>query len=112
MDPSLNFTQILRAYPEREDEIMRDSTRIKKLSTECGCSLGAWFMLAAFGFLSVHTVFFYTPQFPGIVLDLAVGLLIVFAAGILGKATGIGLAKWRLAALIKKLHANYPILGD
>ena len=111
MNQTFHLTQVLSAYPHREAEILQESDRIKKLSSECGCALGSWFMFAALGIVGAYFIFFHTFVFPKIILDLVLGLLFVFTTGTLGKGFGIGLAKWRLARLLKSFHKTYPTPG-
>jgi len=72
--------------------------RAEKYFNDCGCSLGAFFLVAALAFLVFHWLYFGEPF-----LSSFTSTLLVFPAAILGKLLGIGIGRIRLFVLFKKL---------
>jgi hypothetical protein len=109
---TFNLPRALNAYPDHTTHILQETERIKQLRDECGCLMGAKFMLASFGIVGIYFVFFSEFIFPNVLVDILFGLLIIFISSAVGKIIGIGLAKLRLAQLYKSLQARYPLRGE
>jgi hypothetical protein len=79
--------------------------RAHKLSTACGCELsGAFSSLAVVGLLVLVLLgTSVTPAF------LVAGALVVFGAGFVGKAAGIGIARARLRHLRLRLERELSV---
>lgn len=107
-----NLPRVLKAYPEQTSHILHELERIKQLSAECGCAMGAKFMLGSAGVVGIYFVFFSEIVFPKILIDVFIGFIIIFVSSAAGKILGIGLAKLRLAQVYKSLRARYPIQGE
>ncbi|SRR5258708_382755 len=78
-------------------------TRLNKLYHECGCSLGATFLLAALAiylFFAIPTPHFSFALFLG---KLILGIIIVFISGTAGKFLGVGIARIRFKTACKHL---------
>jgi len=101
--------RMVNAYPEHTSHILQEMERVKQLSVECGCSMGAKFMLASAVIVGIYLVFFGKFMFPQILVDVLIGFIIIFISSAAGKVLGIGLAKLRLAQLYRSLQARYPI---
>ena len=67
--------------------------RAETYFNECGCSLGSFFLIAAFGFSMFYWLFF----------GALTSFLLVFPAAIIGKFLGIGVGRIKLLLLFKKL---------
>jgi len=111
-DYTFNMQRALNLYPEHSSHILQDMERIKQLSTECGCSMGAKFMLVSTGIVGIYIVFFNKFVFPKILMDILIGFTIIFVSSMIGKMLGIGLAKLRLTQLYRSLQSKYPIQGE
>lgn len=109
---TFNLRRALKAYPEHTSHILHEMERIKQLRAECGCSMGARFMLGSIAVVGVYFVFFGEFVFPRILADVLIGFVIIFASSAAGKTLGIGLAKLRLAQLYRSLQARYPMRGE
>src|SRR4030095_7346696 len=72
--------------------------RAEKYFKECGCSMGALFVIAALAFSIFHWLFFSTTFLPSLT-----SILLVFSAAIFGKLLGIGIGRIKLFVLFKKL---------
>jgi hypothetical protein len=107
-----NLPRALNAYPDHTTHILQETERIQQLREECGCSMGAKFMISSFAFLGIFFLFFAELTFPNVLIDIVFGLLFVFIASAVGKIIGIGLAKLRLAGLYRSLKASYPLGGE
>jgi len=104
------ITSVLNAIPVDEIDRSRYAEKIKKYSTECGCSMGAVFLFASAGgfiywFLvhegwkSGHVMISYAWQ----------GALFVFFSALLGKLAGIGIARIKLVRLYYSLKHKYHV---
>ena len=107
-----NMQRALDRYPEHSSQILQDMEKIKQLSTECGCSMGAKFMLGSIGVVGIYFIFFSEFVFPKILADVLIGILIIFVSSMVGKMLRIGLAKLELAQLYRSLQSRYPIQGE
>ncbi len=106
--PLFNPERILNAFPESREEILRCTTRFKKYSSDCGCSMGAMFLLASVAIYLAYLVVSqdWRTHFPR---QLLFGIVLIFISSALGKLIGIGLARLKLAVLQKYLMARFPL---
>jgi hypothetical protein len=72
--------------------------KAKKYFNECGCSLSAFFFIAALAFSICYWLFFSKSFLPS-----WASILFIFSAAILGKLIGIGIGRIKLFVLVKKL---------
>lgn len=89
-----------------------DAEKLKKYRHECGCGMGAAFFIAS-GILYIA----YICLMPGAAgigfVDGAVtGVIVVFVSSIVGKFTGIAIARLRLALLTRAIRANHHAQGE
>ena len=109
---SFNLPRVLNTYPTHASHILQELEKIKQLSSECGCSMGAKFMLGSTAIVGIYFVFFGEIVFPKILIDVFIGFIMIFISSAAGKILGIGLAKLRLAQLYRSLQSRYPIQGE
>ncbi|HWZ02681.1 MAG TPA: hypothetical protein VNX40_03660 [Mucilaginibacter sp.] len=101
------INSILNAIPDNEIDRAYYAGKIKKYSTECGCSTGAAFLFAAAGFL-IYWLFIHVGwKNIHLVKSLWQGCLFIFLSALLGKALGIGIAKIRLLILYYSLTKKH-----
>jgi hypothetical protein len=91
--------QILARLPDGQPDSAAVRARAARHATDCGCAMGAAFLVAAVLIAAAYFVWYRTPH-PGSVLIGAAG---VFLAAIAGKLVGLLLAAIRLALLKRKL---------
>jgi hypothetical protein len=92
------------------EEAHAASERILSYGRECGCSLGANCMAAAFGFAVIWLAFRYGVWTSQFIRHLPWALLCAFAGAGLGKWLGIARARARLKKQIGKLIASQTTL--
>lgn len=113
MDKARNvIEQVLHSYPQERERLRPYIDRIKAFSNDCGCAMGAAFMVGALILLFAYG--FLLNGFGGSHLLAGVlgGIAFVFCASIAGKLTGIGLARIRLGLLRRRLRIMYKLKGD
>ena len=106
---NLHFFGGTSAYPEHGSHILEDVEKIKELSAECGCSMGAKFMLLSIGVVGIYFGFLGEIVFPRILAEILISFIIIFVSSAVGKILGIGLANIRLAQRYRSLKSRYPI---
>jgi len=109
---TFKIENLLSSFPNDRQEIHLHVDRLKKYKDECGCSMGAKFLIASMGIFIIY--FFHSHHF-GIVdllQQILLGIFSIFTSSIVGKIIGIGIARIRLALLYKHLFAKYPISGE
>lgn len=80
--------------------------RVKSLCTDCGCRVGAAFLLAAF---VLYPLLWYWFAYPlqSVRWYLIPGWIsAAFLSAVLGKAIGIGSARWRLRLLVRRVRSD------
>lgn len=105
----LSLEQLLHSIPEDRDTLRPYFERAKSYSNECGCSMSAAFLAVSFGLLILYG--FVSDGFGGANLLTVVlaSSAFVFTASVIGKLTGIGIARLRLALLYRRLSVKYQI---
>lgn len=106
------FEQLSRSFPEERESLRRYLERAKAYGNECGCSMGAAWLVGSLGLLIVYGVFFHGFGKGHLMAGAFWGTAFVFAASLAGKLTGIGLARIRLALLLRHLRIHYPVKGE
>jgi hypothetical protein len=109
---TFKIENMLNSFPNDREEILQYVDRAKKYSSECGCSLGAKFLIASIGIFIFY--FFHSNDFgiANLLKEILLGILFIFTSSIVGKLTGIGIARMRLALLSKYLISKYHISGE
>jgi hypothetical protein len=107
---TLALEQLLRSHPEERESLRPYVDRAKAYSNECGCSMGGAFLVASLGVLvyGVLSGQLSRTDLAGTILE---GAAFVFAAGIVGKLVGIGIARIRLQRMYRELTARYFVEG-
>lgn len=109
---TIKFENLLLAFPDDREEILLSVDRAKQYRGECGCSLGAKFLIASLGIFGIYFFVFGDIDLISMLWEILLGLLFIFVATLVGKFMGIGIARIRLALLYRSLLAKYPIPGD
>ena len=98
---------MLNAIPDDEINRVRCAEKIKKYSTECGCSMGAAFLFAAGG-ISVYWLFIHIGwKNIGLFQFAWQGALFIFFSALVGKGLGIGIARVKLLILYYSLSKKH-----
>lgn len=98
-ETELNKTYFEISQLEVDEEIKAGyRQKAKKYFNECGCSLGAFFLISALAFSIFHWLFFSKLFLPALT-----NILFIFSAAIFGKLLGIGIGRIKLFVLFKKL---------
>lgn len=98
--------------PPELDEIRRYHERARKYRGECGCSLGAIFLMVSVG-ISVLFVGLFPARVAHHALHyVGVAIAFVFSSTIVGKLTGISVVRVRLAPLHRQFVSRYHAQGD
>jgi hypothetical protein len=105
------LTRVWVASPEERAVLRGYLDRVKVYRNECGCALGG-----VFGALVLLVLIVYDFGYGGFSLqhwfnDTARAIACLFAAVLIGKATGIGVARIRLVLLGRELRARYGAQG-
>ena len=103
--------RLWRSLPEERPRLRPYVERAEAYRKDCGCSMGAAFLVGALGLLILDGVLFagFTR---GSVLAVALrGAALVFGASVIGKLTGLGIARFRLARLDRHLRTEYHVEG-
>lgn len=103
------LAQLLDALPEKRESLRPYVERAKFFRNECGCAMGGVFFVASLGFLILRCVFFTGFQASHSFVDVLLGAAFVLAASALGKLTGMGIARLRLALLYRRLRIGFSL---
>lgn len=99
--------RLLRSLPDERERLRPYVDRAKALSSECGCSMGGAFMVAALALVIGYEVTHGGPARGHVIVGLLRDAAIVFSAGIAGKLMGLGIARVRLAWLYHEVRVRY-----
>jgi hypothetical protein len=102
---------LLRLRPQDRDTLHRYVQRAKVYRNECGCAMSGVFLVAASAFLAFDFLWFRGPVHDGLILQLFAGAAFVFGSAVVGKLTGKGIARLRLALLYRDLRIRFPLEG-
>ena len=89
-----------------EETKVRHRERAEKYFSECGCTLGALFLIGSVIFLIFDRFVFSSSYF-----SLLTGFLFAVSAALIGKLLGIGIGRLRLFVLFRKLSRS-PGVGS
>ena len=98
--------QYLNTLPNGSQEKEYYVREIKKYNSECGCSMGARFLFGSLVIFIFYILFSKGHPFSQMLKTGLEGLLIVFIISLLGKLTGVGVARRRLQRLYKEITKN------
>lgn len=99
--------QLWRSRPDERERLGPYVDRAKALSSECGCAMGGAFMVAALVLVIAWEVRSGGPGHATLMGRVLRDAAIVFGAGILGKLTGIAIARVRLRWLYHELRSTF-----
>jgi hypothetical protein len=108
---ALAIDQLFHSSPEAREWLGPYMKRIETYSHECGCSMGASFLVAALGLVLVHCFLAKDSCRTNMFTDALRGIVFVFFASVAGKLLGILLARVRLALLYRYLITEFRIEG-
>lgn len=95
---------LLHSLPEGSEEKVHLVTKIRKYRNECGCSMGARFLVAA----TFATILYWAVLSNGVRVNILwsvlASLLFIFLSAVIGKLTGLSIARFRLGMLLKSAH--------
>ena len=103
---------LLGSLPHDSEEKRFYASRVKKYGMECGCSLGAKFLIASTGMFIVYFSLSNHFGIANLFKEILLGMFFIFTSSVAGKLIGIGMARIRLALLYKYLIAKYPVRGE
>jgi hypothetical protein len=105
---ALALEELLRTRPDQRDRLLPFVDRAKRYNGECGCRMAAIFMLASIGLALVYVIA-VRPHSDSHTRGTIVGALaFCFLASIVGKLTGIILARVRLLLLYRRVRVAFP----
>jgi hypothetical protein len=109
---TFKIENLLNSFPNDREEIFLYMDKVKKYSSECGCSMGAKFLMVSIGIFLIY--FFRSNDFgvANLLKEFLLGILFIFTSSIIGKLIGIGIARLRLVLLSKYLIRKYRVLGE
>jgi hypothetical protein len=109
---AFKIEKLLGSFPNDTEEILSYLDKVKKYSGECGCSLGAKFLVVSLGIFVIYFFAFNDFELANILKTILFGILFIFTSSIVGKLVGIWIARIRLALLYKFLIVKYQIQGE
>lgn len=95
--------KILEGLPNESEERKVLTTKIKKYRNECGCAMGGRFLVASI----IVTIIYFAILGDGgrsLPREVLISLIFVFFFSLIGKLVGIGIARWKLAALLRSTY--------
>ena len=98
---------LLRSRPEQRDRLQPYVRRAKAYSNECGCAMSGAFLVVAMALVMIRGFSHHGVFQAGILSQLVACWMLVFAAGLAGKLTGIAIARVRLALLYRDLRNQF-----
>jgi hypothetical protein len=104
--------QLLHSFPEERENLLPYVARVKVYKNECGCSMSGAFLVGSFCLLILFGFLFNGFEGGYLMTNALRGTAFVFGAGIVGKLTGIGIARFRLTLLYRHLRARYHLKGS
>jgi hypothetical protein len=99
-----------RSLPEERESLHSYIDRAKAFRNDCGCAMGGVFAVCSLGALGLYGFFFHRSGH--LTTYVVVGAAIVLGASVVGKLSGIAIARMRLVLLYRELRMKYPVEGD
>lgn len=106
------LAQLWRALPDEREKLGPYVEKAKSYRNECGCAMGGGFLIGSLVLLILYRVFFNAVSSGHWFTTTLRGTALVFGACILGKVTGIAIARIRLGLLYRELRIRYHTEGD
>jgi hypothetical protein len=103
--------RLLHSFPEERENLLQYVDRVKAYENECGCSMSGAFLAASFALLILYGFLFKGFEGGYLITNALKGTAFVLGAGIAGKLTGIGIARFRLSLLYRHLRIRYHVEG-
>jgi hypothetical protein len=108
MRRTVAFTEhLMAAFPEREVEQRPFVDRAARYSRDCGCQMGAAFLVVSLIVAIAWVAFAPAASYGALLTQVFMALLFVFVASIAGKLLGIAIARIRLALLCRYLAKRF-----
>ncbi len=104
--------RLWNALPERRDELLPYFRQARAYKSECGCTMGGVFLMGALVLLLIDILFLHQLSSGGWLATALYGTAFAFGASIVGKGTGIAIARIRLTLLYRDLRLRYRIEGE
>lgn len=101
------LTGLWNALPDEREKLLPYIEKAKSYRNECGCTMGGAFAVGSIVLLILRGIFFSHSAHGHWIVALTQGTALVFGACILGKGTGIGIARIRLSLLNRELRLRY-----
>ena len=109
---SETLSHLWAAFPAERESLRAYVDRAKSYRNECGCATGGMFVVAAIALLIFYGFVYRGFSVEHWLLDSVSAVACLFAAAIVGKMFGIGLARVRLMLLGRELRNRYQARGD
>ncbi len=104
--------RLWNALPEQRGELLPYFRQARAYKSECGCTMGGVFLMGALILLLLDILFFHVLSSGGWLSTGLEGTAFIFGASIVGKATGIVIARIRLAWMYRELRIRYRMEGE
>jgi hypothetical protein len=98
---------VLKIAAMSESEAFAAAERLNKNRAECGCSLGARAMTAAFAIAIGVLLLRYGPLSPGVLVRLPLAVVTAAVFALLGKAAGIALGRRRARREVTRILTTF-----
>lgn len=101
------LAELWNALPDERERLLPYIEKAKSYRNECGCTMGGAFAVGSIVLLILRGIFFSPSSGGHWIMAILQGTALFFGACILGKATGIGIARIRLGLLNRELRLRY-----
>jgi hypothetical protein len=101
------LVRLWNALPDERENLLTYIEKAKSYRNECGCAMGGAFAVGSMVLLILRGIFFSHSAGGHWIVAILQGTASVFGACILGKGTGVGIARIRLARLNRELRLRY-----
>jgi hypothetical protein len=105
------LSRLWAEFPAERESLRPYADRAKSYRNDCGCAMGGKFTLAALAGLILYGFAYHGFRVEHWLLETAKAVGCLWGAALLGKLTGIGLARIRLARLGRELRSRYRMQG-
>jgi hypothetical protein len=110
-DAGETIDRLWRLLPEERPRLRPYVERAEAYRKDCGCSMGGAFLVGSFGLVILDGVLFGGFARGSVLTVVLRGAAWVFGATIIGKLVGIGIARFRLTRLYRRLRVEYHVEG-
>ncbi|HEV3038300.1 MAG TPA: hypothetical protein VHA33_11035 [Candidatus Angelobacter sp.] len=105
------LAELWNALRDEREKLLPYVGKAKSYRNECGCTMGGVFAIGALMLLILRGIFFTHAGGGHWHAAILQGTAFVFGACMLGKGTGIGIARIRLGLLYRDLRLRYHSEG-